>query len=680
MLLPIYTLAAIANIIAKSHNYNIDHELNPYLRVKKSISDVKVNEIERLYPVESDHSDVKQNRHSSINKENLNPTVNHQDELNVKGREKRSYYIPILRPIEDLRSSTSIPTTTKGVSSTIDVFDEPTTTTTDSSYSDYKDDYENGGNFIYKNQQVDTYNNETDNFNNGLNSTSINNTQAYYPLSHTFIPGYNKPKDVFNFEKGPVYTNSTEAKINAEQENEEVLIKENGNNEENNERIKRSYYIARHSSKPGNAQAYYPLSHTYIPGYNTQEDVFDFDQGQVLPNSKNKTSDTPNKSKEKEDSLKKDDRTQGTTTKRPTTKHSLDRMTRSPQRKANQDYEDYTQLHPKNKGPPHRGYQNPTNLDYDNGGEFIVYRPKHVHRVKPKQVTRPKPTTTPHTGKKPNPQTKTQPEDSDSKESEEKPDTYYKRGSGRRHANTRLKRSYYMPTYEYDQYGRKQTRYRPLSHTYIPGYNEQEDVWRYEGGKVYPYPSNGEGDLDNTDIQRGQGNKKHKNTNKDETRNKKHNSSKDKTDKSLLDKIIINPIKKLFGYRKKRSTNIDIPNNTIIVQKRNGVTDFLNNMVEKIQNYTRGDKVIITDENSIHNGKTNENYLSSLPDPYGYGYDDKAYRNNPYNENRNNYNTQDNRYNNGMYQTYHQNYPTNRGLNGYQYPSYNNQRGYQKYY
>ncbi|XP_022119051.2 putative uncharacterized protein DDB_G0282133 isoform X3 [Pieris rapae] len=559
MLLPIYTLAAIANIIAKSHNYNIDHELNPYLRVKKSISDVKVNEIERLYPVESDHSDVKQNRHSSINKENLNPTVNHQDELNVKGREKRSYYIPILRPIEDLRSSTSIPTTTKGVSSTIDVFDEPTTTTTDSSYSDYKDDYENGGNFIYKNQQVDTYNNETDNFNNGLNSTSINNTQAYYPLSHTFIPGYNKPKDVFNFEKGPVYTNSTEAKINAEQENEEVLIKENGNNEENNERIKRSYYIARHSSKPGNAQAYYPLSHTYIPGYNTQEDVFDFDQGQVLPNSKNKTSDTPNKSKEKEDSLKKDDRTQGTTTKRPTTKHSLDRMTRSPQRKANQDYEDYTQLHPKNKGPPHRGYQNPTNLDYDNGGEFIVYRPKHVHRVKPKQVTRPKPTTTPHTGKKPNPQTKTQPEDSDSKESEEKPDTYYKRGSGRRHANTRLKRSYYMPTYEYDQYGRKQTRYRPLSHTYIPGYNEQEDVWRYEGGKVYPYPSNGE-------------------------------------------------------------------------------------------------------------------------DPYGYGYDDKAYRNNPYNENRNNYNTQDNRYNNGMYQTYHQNYPTNRGLNGYQYPSYNNQRGYQSNY
>ncbi|XP_022119069.2 putative mediator of RNA polymerase II transcription subunit 26 isoform X4 [Pieris rapae] len=464
MLLPIYTLAAIANIIAKSHNYNIDHELNPYLRVKKSISDVKVNEIERLYPVESDHSDVKQNRHSSINKENLNPTVNHQDELNVKGREKRSYYIPILRPIEDLRSSTSIPTTTKGVSSTIDVFDEPTTTTTDSSYSDYKDDYENGGNFIYKNQQVDTYNNETDNFNNGLNSTSINNTQAYYPLSHTFIPGYNKPKDVFNFEKGPVYTNSTEAKINAEQENEEVLIKENGNNEENNERIKRSYYIARHSSKPGNAQAYYPLSHTYIPGYNTQEDVFDFDQGQVLPNSKNKTSDTPNKSKEKEDSLKKDDRTQGTTTKRPTTKHSLDRMTRSPQRKANQDYEDYTQLHPKNKGPPHRGYQNPTNLDYDNGGEFIVYRPKHVHRVKPKQVTRPKPTTTPHT------------------------------------------------------------------------------------------------------------------------------------------------------------------------------------------------------------------------DPYGYGYDDKAYRNNPYNENRNNYNTQDNRYNNGMYQTYHQNYPTNRGLNGYQYPSYNNQRGYQSNY
>ncbi|XP_047518696.1 GATA zinc finger domain-containing protein 14-like isoform X1 [Pieris napi] len=693
MFLPIYTLAAIANIVAKSHNYNIDHELNPYLRVKKSISDVKVKDIEHIYPVESDQSE--QNRHSAINKENQlkYSTVHDPDELNFKdqSREKRSYYIPISRPIED--SSTSIPTITKDVSSTSDLNDiEPTTTTTDSSYSDYNVDYENGGNFIFKNQLGDTNKNKTDKYpNNGLNNSTNNNTQAYYPLSHTFIPGYNEPKDVFDFEKGPVYTNSTDTKTNAEQENEEFLKE---NDDKNNERIKRSYYIAKsQSSKPGNAQSYYPLSHTYIPGYNTQEGVYDFDRGQVLPISKNITSDTPNKSKEtkpqeKEDPHKNDDRTQRTTTKRPTTKHNLERMTRSPQPlnwKHNEDYDDYTQLQPKNKRPAQRESQNPTNLDYDNDGEFIVYRPKSVNRVKPKQAPRRKPTNTPHTGKHPKPHTTKQPEDSDSKESEENMDTYYRRGSGRRHAITRIKRSYYMPTYEYDNYGRKKINgYRPLSHTYIPGYNEQEDVWRYEGGEVYPYPSNGGGDIDNTGTQRGQGNKKHKTTNEDETRNKKHKSSKDKKDESLLDKIIINPIKKLFGYRKKRNTNIDIPNNTIIVRKRNGVTDFLNNMVDKIHNYTRRDQVIIIDENNIHNGKTNENYLSSVPDPYGNGYDDIAYPNNPYYDNRNHYNTQDNRYDNRQYRPYQ--HKANRGFspyqNGYQYPTrYNyNQRSYQKYY
>ncbi|XP_047518698.1 probable serine/threonine-protein kinase clkA isoform X3 [Pieris napi] len=405
MFLPIYTLAAIANIVAKSHNYNIDHELNPYLRVKKSISDVKVKDIEHIYPVESDQSE--QNRHSAINKENQlkYSTVHDPDELNFKdqSREKRSYYIPISRPIED--SSTSIPTITKDVSSTSDLNDiEPTTTTTDSSYSDYNVDYENGGNFIFKNQLGDTNKNKTDKYpNNGLNNSTNNNTQAYYPLSHTFIPGYNEPKDVFDFEKGPVYTNSTDTKTNAEQENEEFLKE---NDDKNNERIKRSYYIAKsQSSKPGNAQSYYPLSHTYIPGYNTQEGVYDFDRGQVLPISKNITSDTPNKSKEtkpqeKEDPHKNDDRTQRTTTKRPTTKHNLERMTRSPQPlnwKHNEDYDDYTQLQPKNKRPAQRESQNPTNLDYDNDGEFIVYRPKSVNRVKPKQAPRRKPTNTPHT-------------------------------------------------------------------------------------------------------------------------------------------------------------------------------------------------------------------------------------------------------------------------------------------
>ncbi|XP_047518697.1 GATA zinc finger domain-containing protein 14-like isoform X2 [Pieris napi] len=581
MFLPIYTLAAIANIVAKSHNYNIDHELNPYLRVKKSISDVKVKDIEHIYPVESDQSE--QNRHSAINKENQlkYSTVHDPDELNFKdqSREKRSYYIPISRPIED--SSTSIPTITKDVSSTSDLNDiEPTTTTTDSSYSDYNVDYENGGNFIFKNQLGDTNKNKTDKYpNNGLNNSTNNNTQAYYPLSHTFIPGYNEPKDVFDFEKGPVYTNSTDTKTNAEQENEEFLKE---NDDKNNERIKRSYYIAKsQSSKPGNAQSYYPLSHTYIPGYNTQEGVYDFDRGQVLPISKNITSDTPNKSKEtkpqeKEDPHKNDDRTQRTTTKRPTTKHNLERMTRSPQPlnwKHNEDYDDYTQLQPKNKRPAQRESQNPTNLDYDNDGEFIVYRPKSVNRVKPKQAPRRKPTNTPHTGKHPKPHTTKQPEDSDSKESEENMDTYYRRGSGRRHAITRIKRSYYMPTYEYDNYGRKKINgYRPLSHTYIPGYNEQEDVWRYEGGEVYPYPSNGGGDIDNTGTQRGQ-------------------------------------------------------------------------------------------------------------DPYGNGYDDIAYPNNPYYDNRNHYNTQDNRYDNRQYRPYQ--HKANRGFspyqNGYQYPTrYNyNQRSYQ---
>ncbi|XP_045530224.1 GATA zinc finger domain-containing protein 14-like isoform X2 [Pieris brassicae] len=511
MFLPIYTLAAIANIVAKSHNYNIDHELNPNLRVKKSISDVKVNDLERLYPVESDQSDdYEPNRNSAINKENQlkYSTPNRPDELNVKAqsREKRSYYVPISRPIEG--SSTSIPTITKDVSSTSDLNDlEPTTTTTDSSYSDYSVDYENDGNFIFKNQPEDINKNKTDKYpNDGLNNSTRNNTQAYYPLSHTFIPGYNKPKDVFNFEKGPVYTNSTESNTNTEQKNEELLTKKNSVNDKSNERIKRSYYIAKPQiGRPGNAQAYYPLSHTYIPGYNTQ-DVFDFDQGQVLPISNNKTSDTSNKSKEtepkeKQDSHKKDDRTQGTTTK-----HNLVRMTRTPQWKENHDYVDYTQLQSKNKGAPHKESQNPTNLDYDNGGEFIVNRPKHANRVKPKQKRpgRPKQTNTPHTGKQPNKHTTKQPKDSASKESEEIIDTYYRRGSGSKHANTRLKRSYYMPIYEYDQHGRKQTGYRPLSHTYIPGYNQQEDVWRYEGGEVYPYPSNSGGEKDNTGIQKGQ--------------------------------------------------------------------------------------------------------------------------------------------------------------------------------
>ncbi|XP_045530226.1 GATA zinc finger domain-containing protein 14-like isoform X4 [Pieris brassicae] len=404
MFLPIYTLAAIANIVAKSHNYNIDHELNPNLRVKKSISDVKVNDLERLYPVESDQSDdYEPNRNSAINKENQlkYSTPNRPDELNVKAqsREKRSYYVPISRPIEG--SSTSIPTITKDVSSTSDLNDlEPTTTTTDSSYSDYSVDYENDGNFIFKNQPEDINKNKTDKYpNDGLNNSTRNNTQAYYPLSHTFIPGYNKPKDVFNFEKGPVYTNSTESNTNTEQKNEELLTKKNSVNDKSNERIKRSYYIAKPQiGRPGNAQAYYPLSHTYIPGYNTQ-DVFDFDQGQVLPISNNKTSDTSNKSKEtepkeKQDSHKKDDRTQGTTTK-----HNLVRMTRTPQWKENHDYVDYTQLQSKNKGAPHKESQNPTNLDYDNGGEFIVNRPKHANRVKPKQKRpgRPKQTNTPHT-------------------------------------------------------------------------------------------------------------------------------------------------------------------------------------------------------------------------------------------------------------------------------------------
>ncbi|XP_045530223.1 GATA zinc finger domain-containing protein 14-like isoform X1 [Pieris brassicae] len=672
MFLPIYTLAAIANIVAKSHNYNIDHELNPNLRVKKSISDVKVNDLERLYPVESDQSDdYEPNRNSAINKENQlkYSTPNRPDELNVKAqsREKRSYYVPISRPIEG--SSTSIPTITKDVSSTSDLNDlEPTTTTTDSSYSDYSVDYENDGNFIFKNQPEDINKNKTDKYpNDGLNNSTRNNTQAYYPLSHTFIPGYNKPKDVFNFEKGPVYTNSTESNTNTEQKNEELLTKKNSVNDKSNERIKRSYYIAKPQiGRPGNAQAYYPLSHTYIPGYNTQ-DVFDFDQGQVLPISNNKTSDTSNKSKEtepkeKQDSHKKDDRTQGTTTK-----HNLVRMTRTPQWKENHDYVDYTQLQSKNKGAPHKESQNPTNLDYDNGGEFIVNRPKHANRVKPKQKRpgRPKQTNTPHTGKQPNKHTTKQPKDSASKESEEIIDTYYRRGSGSKHANTRLKRSYYMPIYEYDQHGRKQTGYRPLSHTYIPGYNQQEDVWRYEGGEVYPYPSNSGGEKDNTGIQKGQGNKKHKTTKEDQIRNKQHNSSKAKNDESLLDKIIINPIKKLFGYRKKRSTSTDFLNNTKIVRKRSGVTDFLNNMVEKIHNYTRSDQVIIIDENSIHNGKTNENYVSSVPDAYGNGYDNIAHQNNPYNENRNNYNTPHNGYN-GQYQAYQQQYPANRGFTPYQ--------------
>ncbi|CAK1555992.1 unnamed protein product [Leptosia nina] len=599
MLLLLYTFAAIANIVAKSHNFNIDNDVNPYLRVKRA----------------NDHfSDV---------------PVNYND----GSREWNPEFQPDL--ISDVNVNDSIdPSNDEAVELNDDI-------TTVISAEEESLDYENGGRFVITpSRRVNLYPNKRPEKIPPTINKGKNKTQAYYPLSHTYIPGYNQPDDVFNFEKGPVQ---------ADVKNKTVAAKDNKRNKERTgnesetddaatedgdvkrKRVQRSYYLPV-QRRPGKPQEYYPLSHTYIPGQNEQDDVFDFELGTVIPYA-NKTGNGHNSTNGTEGNLSnKNDKPGGP----KHTMHKNNVTTKKP----------------------------PTSTEADSGfwggwfggGKTTTNRPNVI-----KHQTSPKPTK--------------------HKELDESLD--YENGGGyvsytspkNRHPSLQQQRSYYQPIYENEGNGRKKIAgYYPLSHTYIPGTNQQEDVWKYEGGPVYPYPSGQEA---HATPNKNRGHKVVYVETEEQATTVHHSKNKGKGDKDegLLTKYLVNPIKKLFGYRKKRS--IDNANrDAIVVRKRNGVTEFLNNMVQKVYNYTLHDQVVVIDEKNVLSNRGN-----SVSDAYGqYKYDNGQYHSG-YNVPDYNGGAYPNNYQNNAYPSYQNRYPDNQ--NGYtnnRYGYTNNQYGYQDPY
>ncbi|XP_038220978.1 putative uncharacterized protein DDB_G0293878 [Zerene cesonia] len=672
MLLPLYTFAALANIIAKANNYDINVPYDPDfdIRVKRDVNSDEINnndisrDVNVIYVRNIDNKEdsgfVRSYDENSEPVEVYFDEYEHKNDLNKeigghdvnKKIKPKGYYV---YKDNDVVTSNKISTTNK--------LQRQNEINSDKTIPN-QNNYEKIGIELLKNNQMVVKDNKRDkrsyylpyatvkqNATEKQNETNI----LYYQLSDSLTQDYNVKNDNFSNGQG-----------NSDIKNDTFSMKNHTKYEDsstkNNTNVNNNLPVNQNPANPSiePIDSYEIYNNDYDnEGYFVYNKPDKVDIYHPKPKVNQNPAEIPkNKQKGKIPSVSNN----GTANKSPAVQsegvnNSKLNETKSLEKTINQEDKEILQTQDvNNQKDRHYRFARSTdsakvsdiNLDYENNGDFIVFKRPIlvVHKKQRKQTVRPKnyknnnipSSTTPnnpknkqiyHNTNKPTPRpvrttTKankldSSDESSGSSEGVDRTVISHKnnvKSTGRWHRVDRLKRSYYLPIPNDDvnmkndgktyHGGRKPNRgYYPLSDTHIPGYNDGYDASNFEGGEVRPYPKNKNASPtlppkrnddrnyeDQTNVHLNQKYPKNTRIHRVEKTQTQHEREENESNEGLFSSFW-KPVKSFFS-RLRRSIDEpdhDFPPQTAHIRKRKSVSEFFYNIIDKVESYTRGSQV-----------------------------------------------------------------------------------------